>query len=88
MVGVSGSVNLPLHHKVQKFPFVTSSPEWSRKKGRKMVVCVCVLVCANSTTSVCQVSYLASRFAFACMDAVHPEWAWDVRISPIHFQAR
>ena len=32
LVGVS--VNLPLHHKVQNF----SSPRWSRKKGRKMVV--------------------------------------------------
>jgi len=38
MVGVSASVNLPLHHKVQKFPSGTGSPGWSRKKGRKMVV--------------------------------------------------
>jgi len=38
MVGVSASVNLPLHHKVQKFSSGTSSPGWSRKKGRKMVV--------------------------------------------------
>jgi len=38
MVGVSGSVNLPLHHKVQKFSSGTGSPGWSRKKGRKMVV--------------------------------------------------
>ena len=42
MVGVSASVNLPLHHKVQKFSSGTGSPEWSRKKGRKTVV-VCVL---------------------------------------------
>jgi len=47
-----------------------------------------VLVCANSTTLICQVSYLAIRFAFACTDAVYPVWAWDVRISPIHFHAR
>jgi len=33
MVGVSASVNLPLHHKVQKF-----SPGWSGKKSRKTVV--------------------------------------------------
>jgi len=39
---VSASVNLPLHHKVQKFSSGTGSPRWSRKKGRKMVVCVCV----------------------------------------------
>jgi len=35
MVGVSASVNLPLHHKVQKFSSGTGSPGWSRKKGRK-----------------------------------------------------
>jgi len=38
MVGVSASVNLPLHHKVQKFSSGTSSPGWSWKKGRKTVV--------------------------------------------------
>ena len=38
MVSVSASVNLPLHHKVQKFSSGTGSPGWSRKKGRKMVV--------------------------------------------------
>jgi len=37
---VSASVNLPLHHKVQKFSSGTSSPRWSRKKGRKAVVVV------------------------------------------------
>jgi len=42
MVGVSVSVNLPLHHKVQKFSSGTGSPGWSRKKGIKTVVCVCV----------------------------------------------
>jgi len=40
MVGVSASVNLPLHHKVQKFSFGTGSPGWSLKKGRKTVVCI------------------------------------------------
>jgi len=40
MVGVFASVNLPLHHKVQKFSCGTSSPGWSRKKGRKTVVVV------------------------------------------------
>ena len=37
MVIVSASVNLPLHHKIQKFSSGTSSPGWSRKKGRKTV---------------------------------------------------
>jgi len=40
MVGVSASVNLPVHHKVQKFSSGTSWPRWSQKKGRKTVVCV------------------------------------------------
>jgi len=38
MVSVSASVNLPLHHKVQKFSSGTGSPGWSRKKGRKIVM--------------------------------------------------
>jgi len=44
MVGVSASVNLPLHHKVQKFSSGTGSPGWSRKRGRKTVVMVMVVV--------------------------------------------
>jgi len=42
MVGVSASVNLPLHHKDQRFSSGTGSPEWTRKKGRKTVVVVVV----------------------------------------------
>jgi len=44
VVGVSASVNLPLHDKVQKFFSGTGSPVWSQKKGRKTVVYVCVCV--------------------------------------------
>jgi len=44
MFGVSASVNLPLHHKVQKFSSGTGSPGLSRKKGRKTVVCVVLIV--------------------------------------------
>ena len=44
MIGVSASVNLPLHHEVQKFSSGTGSPGWSRKKGRKTVVVVVVVV--------------------------------------------
>jgi len=40
MVDVSASVNLPLHHKDQRFSSGTGSPGWSRKKGRKTVVVV------------------------------------------------
>ena len=38
IVSVSASVNLPLHHKVQKFFSGTGLPGWSRKNGRKTVV--------------------------------------------------
>jgi len=38
MVNVSAFVNLPLHHKVQKFSSGSGSPGWSWKKGRKTVV--------------------------------------------------
>jgi len=38
MVCVPASVNLPLHHKVQKFSSGTGSPGWSWKKGRETVV--------------------------------------------------
>jgi len=40
MVGEFASVNLPLHHKVQKFSSGTGSPGWSRKKYHKTVVVV------------------------------------------------
>jgi len=43
MVGVSASVNLPFHRKVQKFSSGTVSPGYSRKKGRKVVVMVVVV---------------------------------------------
>jgi len=39
---VSASVNLPLHHKVQKFFSGTDLPGSSQKKGHKTGVCVCV----------------------------------------------
>ena len=48
MVRVSASVNLPLHHKVQKFSYGTGSPGWSREEGRKTVV---VWWCGNIITT-------------------------------------
>jgi len=39
MVGVSASINLSLHHKVQKFSSDTGSPGGLGKKGCKTVVC-------------------------------------------------
>jgi len=46
---VSASVNLPWHHKVQKFSSGTGSPVWSRKKRRKRVVCVIFTMYAKLT---------------------------------------
>jgi len=39
MVSVSASVNLPLHHKVQKFSSGTGSPGWSQKRAVKWLWC-------------------------------------------------
>jgi len=58
MVCVSACVNLPLHHKVQKFSSGTGSPGWSRKKGCKTVVFVCVCV---KCVAVCNM-FLISRY--------------------------
>jgi len=38
IVSLSASVNLTLHHKVQRLSSGTGSPGWSRKKGRKTAV--------------------------------------------------
>ena len=51
MVGVSASVNLPLHHKVQKFSSGTGSPGWPWKRGHITAVCVCVCVLQCLTRS-------------------------------------
>jgi len=47
MVGVSASVNILLHHKVQKFSSGTGSLGWSRKRGRKTVVVVVPDLCLD-----------------------------------------
>jgi len=51
VVGVSDSVNLPLHHKVQKFSSGTGSPGWSRKNGHKTVVVWCWYNCQQQLNS-------------------------------------
>ena len=50
MVGVSASVNLPLHHKVQKFSSGTGSPGWSRKRAVKWLWCGVVLILPSHRT--------------------------------------
>ena len=61
MVGVSASVNLPLHHKVQKFYSGTDSSRWSRKKGRKTVVVVVVVVVCMYLHAVCTLGKTCTR---------------------------
>jgi len=82
---VSASVNLPLHHKVQKFSSGTDSPGWSRKKGRKMVVVVLRLP-VNSTRS-WMISSIGDRHAcsglVACMYACQSTMPDDYRRRPI-----
>jgi len=81
MVGVSASVNLPLHRTVQRFSSGTGSPGWSRKKGRKTVVCVVwwcgVMLC----------SYLGCKsksFAFAARYASNTWRSADLRVGALH----
>ena len=58
---MSASVNLPLHHKAQKFSSGTGSSGWSRKKGRKMVTITLssgVSECALSMTKLMNMNRL------------------------------
>jgi len=89
MVGVSASVNLPLHHKVQKFSSGTGSLGWSRKKGRKTVVCVCVQVMAAATE---KVSFASSAWKgtlnsnqYICQFSAH-YWHSNLTCTGIHEQ--
>ena len=41
------SLNLPLHHKVQKFLLAPAHPGGPGKRVVKMVVCVCVCACQS-----------------------------------------
>jgi len=68
MVSMSASVNLPLQHKVQKFSSGTGSPGWSRKNGRKTVVCVLfALVVLDLVSSVlCQRGMTSAKWRVFC----------------------
>ena len=60
MVGVSAFVNLPLHHKVQKFSSGSGSPGWSRKRGRKNGYVVVVVFGSNCEFRVIFVGMVSS----------------------------
>jgi len=68
MVGVSVSVNLPLHRKVQKFSSGTSSPGWSRKEDRKTVVMVVVVVSCLTTVHQCRLGQCSTPLWWDSMD--------------------
>ena len=72
MVSVSASVNLPLHHKVQKFSSGSGSPGWSRKKGHKTVV---VWWCGGAIPQLISLSlavyYDQFILSFICQKTVH-----------------
>jgi len=67
MVSVSVSVNLPLHHKVQKFSSGTGWPGWSQKKGHKTVVVV-VVSALKSHCFVCCTVYRTGASVETCYD--------------------
>ena len=61
MVSVSASVDLPLHHKVQKFPSGTGSPWWSWKKAIKRLWWCGMFTTTkirNGTVHLCVVNFL------------------------------
>ena len=59
MVSVSASVNLRLHHKVQKFSSGTGSPGWSQKKGHKTIV---VVVSGDVARILCWTLSMSARY--------------------------
>ena len=81
MVSVSASVNLSLHHKVQKFSSGTGSPRWSRKRGRKTDVVVVVVHALNEVKpdKTEQLSCWKIIVQWFCWDLVHWNkgyWLW------------
>jgi len=64
-VSVTASVNLPLHHKVQKFSSGTGSPGWSGKRAvKRLCVCVCKMTdsnCCNSAVGFTSYAYSLKR---------------------------
>ena len=77
MVGMSTSVNLPLHHKVQRFSSGTGSPGWSRKRGG----CVCVTRLQNDGTGLLVISAWTSlnnsRLLFTGIRRLVIAWIWQ-----------
>ena len=64
MVGVSASINHPLHHKVQKFSSGTGTPGGPGKRATKQV-CVCTNFTITSITTTCLVQQPFSRYVIS-----------------------
>jgi len=78
MVSVSAYVNLPLHHKVQKFSSGTGSHRWSRKRAvKRLRVCVCVRV--RVCVCVCNILQQVSTITITPEVAATHQTAADVR---------
>ena len=78
---MSASVNIPLHHKVQKFSSGTSSPGWSQKKGRKTVVVWWWLFdCVISSVSKDVITTCASR-TYANIDIARDDFDVDTLVN-------
>ena len=71
---MSASINLPSHHKVQKFSSGTGSPGWCQKKSRKTVVVWCGGGVTRPVSSYEQPTSIYSdtqkTAAFACVSKV------------------
>jgi len=74
IVSVSASVNLSLHHIVQKFYSGTGSPRLSWKKGRKTVVVVVVQHLLWYCSSLRQLYSDASANAFSALTLLVGHW--------------
>jgi len=84
-VGVSASVNLPMHHKVQKFSSGTGSPKWSRKKGHKTFVVVMVVVFSSD----CFVLMLFAFVGLGLLSSVlSHEIGWEEIFTRTHQEMR
>jgi len=84
MVGVSASLNLHLHHKVQKFSSGTGLPGWSRKRAVKRLCCggrLSLVICFH-THALATMLCCGRRYRWALV-AASPA-ILSLSVSPMH----
>jgi len=81
MVGVCASVNLPLHHKVQKFSSGIGSLGGPRKRAIKQL-CVCVCVCVLSLLYHCCMRVMVTLVCSGRLECWCGSW-WLVELPRI-----